>query len=85
MAKDILKQNEMCTLYLFNLQDLKFLYWTIVLTKPKLKLIFTIIIIGNAIEYAQFLNAPKLNISQVLLSVHTLANQVCGVEHRTIR
>ena len=50
MAKNILKQNEMCTVYLFDMQDLKFICLIIVLSKPKLMLNLTYIIRSIAHE-----------------------------------
>ena len=50
MAKNILKQNEMCTVYLFDMQDLKFICLIIVLSKPKLMLNLTYIIRRIACE-----------------------------------
>ena len=50
MAKNILKQNEMCTVYLFDLQDSKFVCLLMSLSKPKLKLILISKISTEAIE-----------------------------------
>ena len=50
VAKNILKQNELFTLYLFDMQDLKFICLIIVLSKPKLKLTLNYIIRSMAPE-----------------------------------
>ena len=61
VAKDILKQNEMCTVYLFDLQNFKFVRLIIIWSKPKLKLNLTYIIRSIALESTLVLDVPIIS------------------------